>query len=157
MGDLESLLEKAREVISEKDAEDLKDKFLKGQFNLVDLYEQMSSLKKMGSFQKIMEMIPGLGSLKMPKEMLEVQEGKLEKWKYILDSCTKKELENPDLITTERIDRIASGSGTSAKDVRELLKQFKQSKKMMKMFKGEQDMGKLMKRMGGKMPQGRGM
>src|SRR3989344_2610406 len=83
MGDIESLLEKAKEVMSEEDAKDIQEKFLKGEFNLVDLYEQMKSLKKMGSFQKIMQMIPGMGQMKLQKEMLEVQEGKLEKWKYI--------------------------------------------------------------------------
>ena len=93
MGDLESLLEKAKEVISEESAQDMQEKFLKGQFNLVDLYEQMKALKKMGSFKKIMGMIPGMGNMKLPKEMLDVQEGKLEKWKFAMDSMTQEELE----------------------------------------------------------------
>ncbi len=157
MGDLESLLEKAKEVITEKDAEKMQEKFLKGEFNLVDLYEQMKSLKKMGSMRKLVEMIPGMGSLQMPKEMLDVQEGKLEKWKYAMDSMTREELENPDLLGAERIDRIAAGSGVRVAEVRELIKQHRQSKKMMKMFKGEKDMNKLMKQMKGKMPKGMGM
>ena len=156
LGDIESLLEKAKEVMSEEDAKDIQEKFLKGEFNLVDLYEQMKSLKKMGSFQKIMQMIPGMGQMKLPKEMLEVQEGKLEKWKYAMDSMTKEELEDPELISAERIDRIAAGSGVKIGEVRELLKQYRQGKKMMKMFKGEQDMNKLMKKMQGKMPKGVG-
>ncbi|MBU0457122.1 MAG: signal recognition particle receptor subunit alpha [Nanoarchaeota archaeon] len=151
MGDLESLLEKAKEVISEEDAKDMQEKFIKGEFSLIDLYQQMESMKKMGSFKKIMEMIPGMGSLKLPKEMLDVQEGKLEKWRYAMDSMTKKELEDPDIIAADRADRIAAGSGLKIGEIRELLKQYRQSKKMMKMFKGEKDMGKLMKRMGGKM------
>ncbi len=157
MGDLESLLEKAKEVITEKDAEKMQEKFLKGEFNLVDLYEQMKSLKKMGSIRKLVEMIPGMGSLQMPKEMLDVQEGKLEKWKYAMDSMTREELENPDLLGAERIDRIAAGSGVRVAEVREMIKQHRQSKKMMKMFKGEKDMNKLMKQMKGKMPKGMGM
>ena len=152
MGDIESLLEKAREVITEKDAEKMQEKFLKGDFNLVDLYDQMKSLKKMGSFRKLVEMIPGMGSLQLPKEMLDVQEGKLESWKFAMDSMTKEELENPDLLGAERIDRIAAGSGVRVAEVREMIKQHRQSKKMMKMFKGEKDMGKLMKQMKGKMP-----
>ncbi len=152
MGDLESLLEKAREVISEDDAKDMQEKFLKGDFSLLDLYQQMQSLKKMGSFGKIMEMIPGMGQLKMPKEMLEVQEGKLEKWKFAMDSMTKVELEDPDLIGADRVERIAKGSAVSTGEIREMLKQYRQSKKMMKMFKGEGDINKLMKKMGGKMP-----
>ncbi len=154
MGDLESLLEKAKEVISEEQAKDMQDKFLKGDFSLVDLYQQMKSLKKMGSFGKIMEMIPGMGSLKLPKEMLEVQEGKLEKWKIAMDSMTREELEDPDIISADRIDRIAAGSGIKVAEIRELLKQYRQSKKLMKMMKGEQDINKLMKKMGGKLPKG---
>ncbi len=157
MGDIESLLEKAKEVISEEDAKDMQEKFLKGEFSLVDLYEQMNSMKKMGSFKKLIEMIPGMSSLKLPKEMLDVQEGKLEKWKFAMDSMTKKELEEPDIISADRIDRIASGSGLRVAEVRELLKQYRQSKKMIKMFKGEQDMSKLMKKMKGKMPKGMGL
>lgn len=156
MGDLESLLEKAKEAITEEKAKDMQEKFLKGEFNLIDLYEQMKALKKMGSFGKIMEMIPGMGQLKMPKELLDVQEGKVEKWRHAMDSMTKQELEEPDQINAERIDRIAAGSGLKIAEVRELLKQYRQSKKMMKLFKGEKDMSKLMKRMGGKMPQGSG-
>ena len=157
MGDLETLLEKAQEAISEETAQDLQEKFLKGEFTLIDLYEQMKALKKMGSLKKLMSMIPGMGSLQLPKEMMDVQEGKLEKWKFAMDSMTKKELENPDIISAERADRIAVGSGLKITEVRELLKHYKESKKLMKMFKGEQDIGKLMKRMGGKLPKGMGM
>jgi signal recognition particle subunit SRP54 len=153
-GDLESLLEKAKEVVSEEDAKEMQEKFLKGDFNLIDLYNQMKSLKKMGSFKKIMGMIPGMSNMNMPKEMLDVQEGKLEKWKFAMDSMTKEELEEPDQIDANIIDRVAAGSGISVKEIREFLKQHRQSKKMMKMFKGEKDMNKMMKKMKGKMPKG---
>ena len=156
MGDIESLLEKAQEVISEEDSKDLGERMLKGDFSLIDLYQQMKSLKKMGSFKKLIDMIPGMGSVKLPKDMIDVQEEKLEKWRFAMDSMTKEELENPNVISAERIDRIAVGSGLKIAEVRELLKQYRQSKKMMKMFKGEQDIGKMMKKMGGKMP-GMGM
>ncbi len=156
MGDLESLLEKAKEVISEESAKDMQEKFLKGDFNLLDLYEQMRSLKKMGSFRKIMEMIPGMGNLQLPKEMLDVQEEKLDKWRIAMDSMTKEELENPEMISAERIDRIAAGSGVKVALVRELIKQYRQSLKLMKMFKGEKDLQKVMKKMSGKMPKGAG-
>ena len=157
MGDIESLLEKAKEVITEEDAQQMQEKFLKGDFTLVDLYQQMSALKKMGSFGKLMEMIPGMGQLKLPKDALEVQEGKLQKWKYAMDSMTKEELEDPEIISAERIDRIAAGSGLKINEIRELLKQYRQSKKMMKMMKGEGDINKMMKKMGGKLPKGMGM
>ncbi len=155
MGDLEALLEKAKEAIKEEDAEDLGKKFLKGEFNLLDLYEQMSAMKKMGSLQKIVEMIPGFSSLQLPKEMLDVQEGKLEKWKIAMMSMTKKELEDPEIITTERIDRISKGSGIPTSTIKELIKQYNQSKKIVKMFKGSKgDMSKMMKKFQGRMPAG---
>ena len=150
MGDLESLMEKVHEAISEEDAKDLGKKFLKGEFNLIDLYEQMQAMKKMGPLTKVMELIPGMGGLKIPKEMLENQEIKLEKWKYAMQSMTKDELEDPEIIDASRAERIANGSGLTTGDVRELIKQYKQSKKLMKMMKGnDKNMEKMMKSMQG--------
>jgi len=154
MGDIEALLEKVQGAISEKDAQDLGKKFLKGEFSLLDLYEQMTAMRKMGPLSKIVEMIPGFGQLQLPKEMLNVQEGKLEKWKYIMDSCTKEELEDPEIISSARLERIAKGSGTSTGELRDLLKQYKQSKKLVKVMKGAgasspKAMEKMMKKMQG--------
>jgi signal recognition particle subunit SRP54 len=158
MGDLEALLEKAKEAITEEQAEDLGKKLLKGEFTLIDLYEQMEAMSKMGPLSKVVEMIPGFGQLKMPKDMLRVQEGKLKKWKIVMSSMTKEELEDPDkVIDANRIERIAKGSGQTTGTVRELIKQYRQSKKMMKMMKGSGDMNKMMKKMQGKMPKGLGM
>ena len=156
MGDLEALLEKAKGAIKEEDAEDLGKRFLKGEFSLIDLYEQMSAMKKMGSLSKIIEMVPGFSQLKLPKEMLDVQEKKLEKWRYAMNSFTKEELEDPESVDRSRIERVSNGSGVSVKDIRELLKQYKQSKKMIKMMKGKGDMDKLMKKFGGQLPKGIG-
>ncbi len=146
MGDLEMLLEKARDAISEEDAEDMGRKFLKGEFNLIDLYEQMMAMRKMGPLSKIMELIPGMGQVKMPKEMLDVQEERLDKWKFAMQSMTKEELEDPEKISGQRIDRIAKGSGQSPKVIRELVKQYRQSKKLMKMMKGGRNMEQMMKK-----------
>ncbi|MBI1936177.1 signal recognition particle protein [Candidatus Woesearchaeota archaeon] len=155
MGDLEALLEKAKDAIKIEDAEDLGKRFLKGEFNLIDLYEQMEAMSKMGPLSQIVEMIPGFSSLKLPKEMLQVQEGKLKKWKIAMLSMTKSELEDPELIDSSRIDRISRGSGISTNEVRDMLKQYRQSKKMVKMFKGSKgDMSKIMKKFGGKLPMG---
>jgi len=137
MGDIESLLEKAKEAISEEEAQDLGKKLLKGEFNLIDLYEQMEAMSKMGPLSKIMEMIPGFSQIKLPKEALQVQEGKLKKWRFILDSLTKEELEDPDIIDGSRIERIAKGAGVPTSEVRDLLKQYKQSKKLIKAMKGK--------------------
>ncbi|MBS3146007.1 signal recognition particle protein Srp54 [Candidatus Woesearchaeota archaeon] len=161
MGNLKALLEKAKEAITEEDAKDMGEKFIKGDFNLIDLYKQMEAMSKMGPLGKIMEMVPGFGSLEMPKDLLKVQEGKLKKWKFIIDSSTKEELENPDLIGRSRIDRIAKGSGTTSKEVRELLKQYRMGKKVMKTFGGKagkpKDINKIMKQFKGKLPKGLGI
>ena len=152
MGDIESLLEKAKEAITEEEAQDLGKKLLKGEFNLVDLHSQMEAMSKMGPLGKIMEMIPGMGQLQIPKEALQGQEEKLKKWKFIMNSMTKYELENPDEINNTRVERIAKGAGVSTGEVRDLLKQYKNSKKMIKMMKGAKGMEQMMKKMGGKVP-----
>ena len=149
MGDLEALLEKAKEVIDEEKAGDMKERLTSGEFNLNDLYEQMMAMKKMGPLNKIMEMIPGFSGMKMPKEALQVQEGKLTKWKIAMDSMTKKEKEFPDIIDGDRIKRISKGSGVPESEIRDLLKQYKMAKKMMKMMKGK-DPEKMLKK--GRMP-----
>jgi len=152
MGDLETLLEKAKEIVPEEKAKEMGDKLLKGDFNLVDLHEQMSAMRKMGPLSKIMDLIPGMGNMKLPEGMLETQEGKLEKWKHIMSSMTQDELEDPEkYLDGSRVERIAKGSGTSVKEVRGLIKQYKQSKKLMKTMKG-QDPTKLMKNFKGKIP-----
>ncbi len=160
MGDLKALLEKAKEVMTEEDAKDLGNKFLKGEFNLIDLYEQMKAVNKMGPLNKIMDMIPGFGNMNIPKDMLKVQEGNLKKWRFLMDSFTKEELEDPDIMSSTRIERVAKGAGCKVSEVRDLLKQYKQSKKMTKMMKGmsggkaDKKMEKMMKRFQG---MGKGM
>lgn len=149
MGDIEALLEKANEAISKEQAEDLGKRLLKGEFTLVDLYEQMEAMSKMGPLGKVVEMIPGFSQIKMPKEALQVQEGKLKKWRYAMDSFTQEELEDPEIMDSSRISRVAKGAGLPEGEIRELLKQYKQSKKVVKMLKGgdERSMQQLMKKM----------
>lgn len=147
MGDLQTLLEKAKESFDQQDAEDLAKKFMKGKFNLLDLYEQLKGMKKMGPLQGIMNMIPGLGMSNVPKDMLQVQEEKLEKFKFIMDSMTLEELENPDKISSSRIERIAKGSGTKTRDVKDLLTQYKQMRKLMKGMSGGK-VKKMMRQLG---------
>lgn len=151
MGDLEALLEKAKESITEEKAEDMSKKLLKGEFNFLDLYEQMEAMNKMGPLTKVIDLIPGMGNMNIPKEMLQGQEKKLKKWRFILQSMTKKELEDPEILDSARIERIAAGSGASVQEVRELLKQYRQSKKVIKMFKGKNP-EKMMQKLGGAMP-----
>ena len=157
MGDLEALLQKAEEAIDKEKAEDMSKRILEGDFNLVDLYEQMEAMNKMGPLNKIIEMVPGFGQIKLPKETLKVQEDKLQRWKYAMNSMNKSELENPEIILEgNRIQRIAKGSGVSGAEIRELIKQYRMSRKMMKMVKGG-DPEKLMKKFQSKMGKGFGM
>jgi signal recognition particle subunit SRP54 len=103
LGDLQSLLEKAKETeLKEEDVE----KFLSGRFTLKDFYEQIGGMQKMGPLSNVMEMIPGLGH-NIPEDMLVIQEEKMKKYKYIIDSMTKEEKNNADLIHSSRINRIA--------------------------------------------------
>lgn len=154
MGDIETLLEKAQTAIDEEKAEDLGKRFLQGKFNLLDLYEQMEAVNQMGSLGKIMEMVPGFSNMDLPKQAIDVQEEKMVEWRILMDSMTREELENPDIINASRIQRIADGAAMEAKSVRGLLKQYNQAKKMAKMFKGGGN--KKMKEMMKKMQQGGG-
>jgi signal recognition particle subunit SRP54 len=151
MGDLESLLEKAQEAFTREDAEEVGQRMLRGEFNLVDLYEQMQAMRKMGPLSKVMGMLPGMGNMQIPKEALEVQDAKLTQWRYIMDSMTRAELEEPEeTLNPSRVERIAKGSGQSSTEVRALIKQYKQSKKMVKMMRGmqsEKDVQKMMQKM----------
>jgi signal recognition particle subunit SRP54 len=149
MGDLQTLLEKAKEADINTDSAE---KILSGKFTLKDFYEQMSGVRKMGSLDSIMDMIPGLGGA-IPEDMLLKQEAKMKEYGYIMDSMTEEEKTNPDIIHSSRIKRIAKGSGTADKDVRGLIKQFNQTKKMMKKMGGMKglkrgQMAKMMKKMG---------
>ncbi len=153
MGDLETLLEKAKEAISEESAEKLGKKFMKGDISLTDLYQQLEALKKMGPLSQIMNMIPGMGMANIPKELLGVQEEKMKVWKFVMDSMTPAEKDSPDIISAKRIERIAKGAGRPEQDVRDLLKQYAQMKKVMKMMGNPKQMQKMMKMFGGKLPQ----
>ena len=93
-------------------------------------------MQKMGSLSKIMEMIPGMSGMKIPHGMLDVQEDKMKRWRFAIDSMTPVERDEPDLIKAARISRIARGSGLTEGNVRELIKYYKQTQKVMKLAKG---------------------
>lgn len=130
MGDLETLLEKVREAeikVPEKKAKAI----LSGKFTLTDMYEQFEAVKGMGAFRKLLKMLPGM-SYDVPEEMLNMAEDRLEKWRVMIQSMTKEEKENPKIFNASRIRRVARGSGTSEKEVKELLKQYSLMRRMMK-------------------------
>ena len=103
------------------------------EFTIEDFVNQSQEVQKVGSFERIFDML-GMGS-KIPSEVLAAQQEKMKRWRYIVDSMTKEERRNPEIINASRIRRIAKGSGTSESDVRELLAAYKQTKKMVKAFK----------------------
>jgi signal recognition particle subunit SRP54 len=129
LGDLETLLEKAREVVKPEKVE----KIVEGEFTLEDFIEQIESIRNMGPLSNIISMIPGLS---LPKDLLKQQEEKMKKWKYMMQSMTPEERKNPEIINESRIRRIAKGSGTKEEEVRELLDQYFKMKKLMKSMGG---------------------
>jgi len=132
LGDLEGLLEKVQSAVDEKDQKKLKQKLEKGEFNLRDLQQQLKSMKGMGSLSKIAEMIPGIGKAKIPENMLGTQEDKMVAWNHAINSMTEEEINNPEILEkqTNRLSRIAKGSGTTTTDIRQLIKQYKMLKEM---------------------------
>ncbi|HLG21282.1 MAG TPA: signal recognition particle protein [Candidatus Manganitrophaceae bacterium] len=135
MGDVLSLIELAERNYSKEQAQILDEKIRKEQFTLEDFSQQLKQLKKMGSLEKILEMIPGVKNLKalpdsdqMEKEMKHVE--------AIISSMTLRERRDPNVINGSRRKRISKGSGASVQEVNRLLKQFYQAKKMMKRLSG---------------------
>ena len=149
MGDLQTLLERAEEVMDASTAEDTAKKMLSGKFTLIDMREQMEAMSKMGSLDKIMEMIPGMSSMMNKGQMQETQE-RLEKFKVLMNSMTQQELENPKLIKRSRIERIARGSGSNPQEIRELLSHYNKSRKMMSNLGGNRRMQQRMMKQFGK-------
>jgi len=134
MGDVLSLIEKAQEAIDEKKAQELQKKLLKDSFTLEDFREQLQQIKKMGSIEQILAMIPGMGRLKVPKD-LQGSEKELVKVEAIINSMTRQERHHPEILNGSRRLRIAKGSGTTVQDVNQLLKQYLQTKKMLRTFR----------------------
>ena len=142
-GDLEGLLEKAKEV--DFDEESAK-RMLSGKFTLEDVYKQIEQMQSMGSVDKLMEMLP-FGA-KIPKEMMSLQQEKISRFKHVMDSMTTCEKEDPSIVKKSRIDRIANGSGTDPQDVRDLLNYYKRMRKMMKGSGGGKKLNRMMKQLG---------
>ncbi len=141
MGDVLTLIEKAELAVDTKKAKNLFDKMRKSEYSLDDFLEQMHEMKKMGPLDQILGMLPGQFSKQL--KGVQVDEREMVKVEAIIQSMTKHERANPNIINGSRRRRIALGSGTTVQDVNRLLQQFEQSRKMMKQFA---DIGK------GKMP-----
>ncbi|MCP8315212.1 MAG: signal recognition particle protein [archaeon] len=144
LGDIRALIERAKELEIEADEKKVQ-RIISGKMTIDDLYYQLEQVKKMGSLRKVLDLIPGLSSV-VPKEGLEELEVKMKRWKSIIQSMTKAERENPEVLNFSRIRRIAMGSGTGEKEVKEMLAKYRQTKAIMKASKGR-EMRQLLKRM----------
>jgi signal recognition particle subunit SRP54 len=136
MGDVLSFIEKAQEQFDQKEALDLEKKLKKRKFDLEDFQKQLKYIKKLGSLESILGMLPGIGQLNQLKK-LKPDEKELVKIEAIISSMTRGERANYKIINGSRRKRIAKGSGTKVEDVNRLLKNFTMTKKMMEQFAGK--------------------
>ena len=141
MGDILSLIEKAQATIDVDQAAEMEKKLLKEEFTLEQFLDQLQMIKKMGSLESILNMIPGMGNIKKLQNV-EINDKEILHVEAIIRSMTKKERRNPNILNGSRRKRIALGSGMRVQDVNKLLKQFEESKKMMKQMQGMQKLAK---------------
>ena len=136
MGDVLSLIEKAQSVFNAEDAARLEKKMRKEEFTLEEFLEQMQQVKKLGSLESILGMLPGMGNISQKLKDANVDEKEMARVEAIIRSMTPSERRHPNIINGSRRKRIAAGSGMRVQDVNKLLKNFEQSKLMMKKLKG---------------------
>ena len=145
MGDVKALLDLAKRLESEADEVRLK-RISSGKMNMEDFYYQLEEVTKVGSLRGFLDSMPGFSGM-VKEDQLDQMEGRIQKWRYIIQSMTKKEKADPDLLNSSRIKRIARGSGWPEHEVKELVKNYKNSKNVMKASKGRQ-MQSALRRMG---------
>ena len=143
MGDIQAVLDLANRLEDEADGIRMK-RISSGKMNMEDFYYQLEEVKKAGSFQGLLENMPGLSGM-VKEDQLDKMEDRVETWRYIIQSMNNDEKDDPDILNASRIKRIARGSGWSERDVKELMKNYKNSKNMMKASKGRQMQGFLRK------------
>ncbi|MDK2384017.1 MAG: AAA family ATPase, partial [Candidatus Korarchaeota archaeon] len=141
-GDIVELARRMEEAFKESE---LLDRISKGKFDLEDFREYLQQLRKAGPLDKLLEMIPGVGGR---LSNLEFDPKEMDRWMAIINSMTPEERREPSLIRGSRVERIARGSGVTAKDVRRLLKSYNQVKRMMESMSSPAKMRRLMRRMG---------
>jgi signal recognition particle subunit SRP54 len=144
MGDIQALLDLAKRLESEADDVRLK-RISSGKMNMDDFYYQLEEVTKVGSLKGFLDNMPGLSGM-VKEDQLDQMEERVQRWRFIIQSMTKKEKADPEgLLNASRIKRIARGSGWPEHEVKELLKNYKNSKGMMKAAKGRQMQGFLRK------------
>ena len=147
MGDIQTLVDRAREEMGDQDVKELERKMKTAQFDLQDFLDQMAKVKKMGRISDLVGMLPGLGKIKSQLNA-DMDEGFFKKTEAIIQSMTMDERRNPSLLLdgrskASRKRRIAKGSATRVEDVNELLRQFEQSKTLMKQLTSSKGRGLL--------------
>jgi signal recognition particle subunit SRP54 len=151
MGDIVALVEKAQESFEAEQAERMAKRFAKGLFNMNDLKGQLDQMLKMGGMQGLMGMLPGMGKMQKQAEAAGLDDRMLRRQIALINSMTKKERANPDLLQASRKRRIAAGAGLDVADLNRLLKQHRQMADMMKkMGKGGMMKQAMKQMMGGK-------
>ncbi len=149
MGDVLGLIEKVEEVVDREQAEAMVNRLRRNELTLEDYRQQLAQVKKMGSLEQVLGMIPGLGQAARGVDTV-AGEQEMKRAAAIIDSMTVLERRDPSVINGSRRKRIARGSGTRVEDVNRLLRQFAQARKLMKQFGGG---GKMMKKLAARMPQ----
>lgn len=149
MGDVESLIEKAQLDFDEERAMELDRKLRQARFDLEDFLEQLQQLKKMGPMSQILEMVPGFSSVKGRLNSDQLNGDNLKRVEAIIYSMTPQERKRPEIISGSRRRRIARGSGTSPREVNQLLNQFRQMQKMMRQMSTGRGRDQMMKMLGG--------
>jgi signal recognition particle subunit SRP54 len=137
MGDILTLIEKAEQVVDKEEADKIARKLRKNQFTLEDFLDQIQQIKKMGSLEKILDMVPGINKLRQLKDVPKPDQKELTKTEAIIRSMTAQERRNHLIINTSRRMRIAAGSGTAIGDVNRVLKSYSEMLKMMKKISGK--------------------
>ncbi len=150
MGDVLSLIEKAEQMIDEKEAEKLEKKLMQNKFDLNDLLDQFRQIRKMGSIKDMLALLPGIGN---KAKDIDVDERRIDRMQAIILSMTEKERRNPAILNPSRKKRIADGCGQTIEDVNRLLSQYKQMQKMFKQLNGKKG-GKHRKMKGMRLPAG---
>jgi len=135
MGDVLTLIEKTEKIIDEKKAKELEEKIYKSDLNFEDFVYQLRSIKKLGSFDKVLSMLPIMGKNKALKG-INIDDKQIDRIEAIINSMTVDERRNPHIINGSRKKRIAIGSGTNVSDVNNLLKQFENTRHLLKQFSG---------------------
>jgi signal recognition particle subunit SRP54 len=143
MGDVLSLVEKAREMVSEEEARTMQRKLRTGSLDLEDFLLQFRRVRDMGPLSQVLEMIPGLGAARHQLAAQAIDESQLKKVEAIIHSMTPQERHNPQIIDGSRRRRIARGSGTTPQDVNQLLNQWRQAKKLIESMSSRRDMARL--------------